>query len=126
MVATTGAHYARPDGGRLAAAMAAVRARRSLDEADPYLPPGAGAHLRSGAEMAQLFARYPDAVANAQRIGLECAFDLRLVAPQLPPFDVPAATTRTVGCANSPCVARRGGTARRTTTRAPTGRSTTS
>ena len=40
--------------------------------------------------MAQLFARYPDAVANAQRIGLECAFDLRLVAPQLPPFDVPA------------------------------------
>ena len=69
--------------------MAAVRARRSLDEADAYLPAGPGAHLRSGAEMARLFARYPDAVANAARIGRECAFDLMLVAPQLPPFDVP-------------------------------------
>lgn len=89
VVATTGAHYARPHGARLGSAMAAVRARRSLDEADPYLPAGPGAHLRSGAEMARLFARYPDAVANAARIGRECAFDLMLVAPQLPPFDVP-------------------------------------
>ena len=89
VVATTGAHYARPHGARLGSAMAAVRARRSLDEADAYLPAGPGAHLRSGAEMARLFARYPDAVANAARIGRECAFDLMLVAPQLPPFDVP-------------------------------------
>ncbi len=90
VVATTGAHYATPDGGRLASAMAAVRARRSLADADPYLPAGPAAHLRSGAEMAALFARYPTAVANAARIGQECAFDLTLVAPQLPPFDVPA------------------------------------
>jgi len=89
VVATTGAHYARPRGFRLGSAMAAVRARRSLDEADPYLPAGPGAHLRSGAEMTTLFARYPDAVANAAAIGRECAFDLMLVAPQLPPFDVP-------------------------------------
>ncbi len=89
VVATTGAHYARPDGSRLGAAMAAVRARRGLDEADPYLPAGPAAHLRSGAEMAQLFARYPTAVRNAAAIGAECAFDLMLVAPQLPPFDVP-------------------------------------
>ena len=89
VVATTGAHYARPDGNRLGTAVAAVRARRSLDEADPYLPAGPGAHLRSGAEMAQLFSRYPTAVENAARIGRECSFDLMLVAPQLPPFDVP-------------------------------------
>ncbi len=90
MVATTGAHYARPSGSRLGAAMAAVRARRSLDEAEAYLPAGPGAHLRSGAEMAQLFGRHPTAVPNAAEIGRECAFDLMLVAPQLPPFDVPA------------------------------------
>jgi len=89
VVATTGAHYARPLGSRLSSAMSAVRARRSLDEADPYLPAGPSAHLRSGAEMAALFARYPDAVANAAVIGRECAFDLMLVAPQLPPFEVP-------------------------------------
>ncbi len=89
VVATTGAHYARPNGHRLGTAVAAVRSRRSLDEADPYLPAGPGAHLRSGAEMARLFARYPTAVDNSARIGRECAFDLMLVAPQLPPFDVP-------------------------------------
>ncbi len=90
VAATTGAHYAGPFGSRLSAAMAAVRARRSLDDADPYLPAGPGAHLRSGADMAQLFDIYPTAVANAAEIGRECAFDLMLVAPQLPPFDVPA------------------------------------
>ena len=90
LVATTGAHYATPRDARLGAAMAAVRARRSLDEADPYLPAGPGAHLRSGAEMAALFARYPTAVPTAAAIGEECSFDLHLVAPNLPPYDVPA------------------------------------
>ena len=90
VVATTGAHYAAPRSSRLAAAMAAVRGRRSLDEADAFLPPGPGAHLRSGAEMAALFARYPTAVPNAAAIGAECSFDLHLVAPNLPPYDVPA------------------------------------
>ncbi|RIJ76377.1 error-prone DNA polymerase [Nakamurella silvestris] len=89
VVATTAAHYATPDGNRLAAAMGAVRARNSLEEAEPYLPAGPGAHLRSGAEMAELFERYPTAVPTAARIGLECSFDLTLVAPELPPFDIP-------------------------------------
>ncbi|MGI8417620.1 MAG: error-prone DNA polymerase, partial [Nakamurella sp.] len=89
LVATTGAHYAAPGANRLGAAMSAVRARRSLDEADPYLPAGPGAHLRSGAEMAALFARHPLAVPAAAAIGEQCAFDLTLIAPNLPPFDVP-------------------------------------
>ena len=89
VVATTGAHYADPRSSRVAAAMAAVRGRRSLDEADAFLPPGAGAHLRSGAEMAVLFDRYPSAVPTAAAIGADCSFDLRLVAPKLPPYDVP-------------------------------------
>ena len=47
---------------RLATAMAAVRARRSLDEIDGWLPGAAGAHLRSGDEQARRFARWPGAV----------------------------------------------------------------
>ena len=39
--------------------------------------------------MAALFARYPTAVSNAAAIGQECSFDLHLVAPKLPPYDVP-------------------------------------
>jgi len=93
MVATTNAHAASPRRGRLAAALAAVRARRSLDEMDGWLPPAGTAHLRSGEEMAARFGRYPGAVELAAEVGRACAFDLSLVAPRLPDFPVPAGRT---------------------------------
>jgi error-prone DNA polymerase len=90
-VATNNAHYATPGRRRLATALAAVRARRSLDEMDGWLPAAATAHLRSGAEMAARFAAYPGAVARAAAYGEELAFDLKLVAPELPDYrDKPA------------------------------------
>ncbi len=89
VVATTGAHFAEPSRGRLATAMAAIRARQSLDAAAGWLAPLGGAHLRSGEEMARLFARYPEAVGAAADLGEQCAFELALIAPQLPPFDTP-------------------------------------
>lgn len=89
LVATTGAHFARPDRGRLAMALGAVRARQSLDAAAGRLAPLGGAHLRSGAEMARLFAPYPAAVPAAAELGEQCAFSLALIAPRLPPFAVP-------------------------------------
>src|SRR5438874_3721356 len=49
-VATGNVHYARPGGHRLATALAAVRARRSLDELDGWLPAAGTAHLRGGEE----------------------------------------------------------------------------
>ncbi|MGH4014481.1 MAG: error-prone DNA polymerase [Pseudonocardiaceae bacterium] len=92
-VATTAAHYAGPSRHRLATTLAAVRARRSLDEMDGWLPAAGTAHLRSGAEMAKRCERWPGAVQRAAALGRECAFDLHLVAPDLPPFDVPAGHT---------------------------------
>jgi error-prone DNA polymerase len=92
-VATTVAHYATPSRHRLATALAAVRARRSLDEMDGWLPAAATAHLRSGAEMADRFARWPGAIERAAALGRECAFDLHLVAPDLPSFAVPGPHT---------------------------------
>jgi error-prone DNA polymerase len=88
-VASGNAHYASPRRRRLATALAAVRARRSLDEMDGWLPAAGTAHLRSGAEMAARFARFPGAVQRAAELGLACAFDLDLVAPQLPDWDTP-------------------------------------
>jgi error-prone DNA polymerase len=41
-------HYAVPERVQLAAAVAAVRANRGLDELDGWLPSHASAHLRSG------------------------------------------------------------------------------
>jgi len=88
-VATNDVRYAVPAQRRLATALAAVRTRRSLDELDPWLPGATGAHLRSGAEQARRFARYPGVVGRAAEIGRAAAFDLSLVAPRLPPFPCP-------------------------------------
>jgi error-prone DNA polymerase len=87
-VATNNVHYATPGRRRLATALAAVRARRSLDEIDGWLPGAATAHLRSGAEMAARFAAFPGAVDRAAAYGAQLAFDLQLVAPGLPDFKV--------------------------------------
>ncbi|MDF2585288.1 MAG: polymerase, partial [Mycobacterium sp.] len=87
VIATTGAHFAVPSRGRLAMAMAAIRARNSMDDAAGYLAPLGGAHLRSGEEMARLFGT--EIVTAAADLGEQCAFGLALIAPQLPPFGVP-------------------------------------
>ncbi|GIE84898.1 error-prone DNA polymerase [Actinoplanes regularis] len=93
VVATGNVHYATPSRRRLATALAAVRARRSLDEMDGWLPAAGTAHLRGGAEMARRFAGYPGAVENAAMYGHGLAFDLNLVAPRLPDYEVPPGHT---------------------------------
>jgi len=90
VVATNNVHYATPAQRKLATAVAAVRARRSLDELDPWLPATSSAHLRSGAEQARRFARYPGVIELATQVGRAAAFDLALVAPKLPPYPCPA------------------------------------
>ena len=89
VVATNNVHYATPAAQPLATALAAVRARRSLDDLDGWLPASASAHLRSGAEQRRRFARYPGAVETTVELARTCAFDLALVAPALPPFPCP-------------------------------------
>jgi error-prone DNA polymerase len=89
-VASNNVHYARPDDAAVAAAVAAVRARRPAEELDGWRPPSGQAFLRSGMEQRRLFERrYPGAVGRAAVLGVEVAFDLNLVAPDLPPFPVP-------------------------------------
>jgi error-prone DNA polymerase len=93
LVATGNVHYATPRDADLAAALAAVRARSSLEDLDGWLPGAPTAHLRSAAEMLRLHRRHPHAVATAAALGAESAFDLHLVAPQLPPYPVPPGHT---------------------------------
>ncbi|MCR2799501.1 error-prone DNA polymerase [Microbacterium sp. zg-Y818] len=93
VLASNNVHYAAPERADLAAAVAAVRANRSLDELDGWLPAGAGAHLRSGREMAQRFARYPGAIARTVELADELAFPLRRAKPALPKLPVPEGHT---------------------------------
>ncbi len=55
-----------------------MRAQRSLDELDGWLPPAGVQHLRSGAEMAAGSRRYPGAIENSVRF----AEELRVRAAQ--------------------------------------------
>ncbi|WP_348787625.1 error-prone DNA polymerase [Leifsonia sp. NPDC080035] len=92
-VATNNVHYASPAQYPLATAVSAVRARRSLDEMDGWLPASASAHLRSGREMAARFARYPGAVERTVEVADDLSFRLRSARPKLPKQEVPEGHT---------------------------------
>ncbi len=95
VVATNNVHHATAGEHRVASAMAAIRARRSLAEIDGWLPPWGAASLRSGAEMAQRFARYPGAVAHSVSLADQLAFDLQKATPRLPKQGIPEGHTAT-------------------------------
>lgn len=92
-VATTAAHYAGVEQFELSCALSAVRAGRSLDEMDGWLPAGPVAGLRSGAEMAELFSRHRDAVDRTVEVADRAAFRMRSVRPGLPDQKVPEGHT---------------------------------
>jgi error-prone DNA polymerase len=89
VVATGNVHYAAPQDARLAQALAAIRARLSLDEMDGWLAAAGGGYLRSGAEMAARLRRYPGVLEQTVELGADCAFDFHVIAPRLPDFPVP-------------------------------------
>ncbi|MCL2653017.1 MAG: PHP domain-containing protein [Propionibacteriaceae bacterium] len=93
IVATGNVHYATPAQHRLAQTVAAIRANRSLDDLDGWLPGAGMSFLRSGAEQTARFARYPGAIANTVTLADELAFPLRRVKPALPKLDVPPGHT---------------------------------
>ena len=93
VIATTNAHIASPARQQLGDAVAAVRARRSIDELDAWLPAGGVPSLRSGAVMARRFRAFPGAIDTAAALGRSLAFDLRAASPQLPKTEVPEGHT---------------------------------
>jgi error-prone DNA polymerase len=89
VIATNNVHYASPADAKLAQALAAIRARRSLDEMDGWLAASGAAYLRSGAEMAHRLRRYPGVQERTIELAADCAFDFHVIAPKLPDFPVP-------------------------------------
>ena len=88
-VATNNVHYDEPGEADLSEALAAIAGRRTLDLQDGFRPATDERYLKDPAEMHRRFLRYPGAVPRAVELGKELAFDLRLVAPQLPDFPMP-------------------------------------
>ncbi len=89
LVATNNVHYATPRDFPRANVLAAIRARTSLEEMQGWLNASPLAHLRSDAEQRRRFARWPGVVDRAGELVSELAFDLSLVAPNLPTFTTP-------------------------------------
>jgi error-prone DNA polymerase len=93
VVASNNVHYAAPRDATLAEALAAVRARRGLDDMESWLPATGTAHIRSAEEMATRLARFPGVLERTVELARSCVFDLRLVAPDLPDWLVPEGHT---------------------------------
>jgi error-prone DNA polymerase len=93
VVATNNVHHATPADARLGQALAAIRARSSLDEMDGWLAASGAAYIRSGAEMARRLRRYPGVLQATAELASRCAFDFTVIAPRLPDFPVPAGHT---------------------------------
>ena len=88
-IVTNNVHYATPAAFPTANALAALRARRSLEEIDGWLPAAPTAHLRSGEEMAARFARFPGVIERTMELAEQCAFDFAKTAPSLPRRELP-------------------------------------
>lgn len=83
-IATNAVLYAKPQQHRLANVVAAIRSNTTLEALDAHFPVSPAAHLRSGAEQTLRFRRYPQLVTDTATFASSLAFDLRLLAPQLP------------------------------------------
>lgn len=83
-VATGAVHYATPGEADLAHAMAAVRARSSMENLQSWLPASQAAYLRSGAQQHERFRAYPGVVARSAEIAQQLSFSLKKVSPGLP------------------------------------------
>lgn len=88
-VATGAVRYAHPQGYRANCVVDAISTRNYVADIHHRLYPPSGGYLRTVAEMRQLFADYPHAVDNTVSLAKLCAFDSKLIAPDLPPWEVP-------------------------------------
>ena len=76
LVVSNDVHYHAAERYRLQNALVAIRLNTTVDQALPHLRPNGHLYLKPPAEMARLFAEFPEAVANTAEIAERCAFDL--------------------------------------------------
>ncbi len=90
LVASNDVHYHSPERYRLQHALVAARCNATIDQALRRIQPNHHLHLKSEAQMAELFSELPEAVGNTRRVAEQCAFNLstdlgyRLPEPLVP------------------------------------------
>lgn len=93
ILATNDVHYHAPDRRPLQDVMTCIREGVTIDRAGRLLNPNAERHLKSPTEMARLFARWPDALAQTRIVADACAFSLTHLAYEYPNETVPEGAT---------------------------------
>ena len=93
-VATNDVHYHERDRHRLQDVMVAIRNRTTLEASHQLRRENSEYYLKSPAEMAELFAAWPEALAEASRIAERCTFDLTTdLDYRFPDYDTPDGST---------------------------------
>ena len=86
LVATNNAHYLQRDDATAQRALMCIASGTTLDEAEAVSHGSEEMFLKSPDEMAEVFADYPEAIANTVRIAEMCKVKLKLGEPTLPRF----------------------------------------
>ena len=97
LVATNGVSFARPSQRELLDVFACIRHHRTLSTAGRLLARNAERHVKSHAEMADLFADLPDAIANTETLSARLQFTLNDLGYKFPAYPVPGSGPATAG-----------------------------
>lgn len=89
LVATSDVHYLTTEDRLAHEVLLNIRTNKTLSDPDHRVFDGEGYHFRSGEEMEELFAEYPEAIANTRRIADRCFLDLSFGQVLIPPFEIP-------------------------------------
>ena len=93
LLATNGVNYALPKARELCDAFTAIRHHKTLSTAGRLLARNSERHLKSPAEMQQLFADLPEAISNTVELSNRLEFTLDKLGYEFPRYPVPEGET---------------------------------
>lgn len=90
LVATNDVHYVDPEDAEYHDILLCIQTGKTVEEEDRMKYEGGQFYFKTTEEMKTLFAAYPDAIANTQKIADQCNVDFQFAPPYfLPEFPVP-------------------------------------
>lgn len=89
IIATNGVQYAVPEHREVLDVFTCIREHTHLDAAGTLLTQNAERHLKSDAEMRELFRDLPEAITNTERVADRIEFTLENIGYAFPDFPVP-------------------------------------
>ena len=94
LVATNDAHYLHAHDHGPHEALLCIGTGTTLGDPARFRFDGKGFHVKSAAEMAEVFSDLPQALSNSVEIAERCNLELQMGVYQMPEFQVPQGTTR--------------------------------